>query len=517
MRDLHPRFRLSPPLALRQVPDIAAASVRRASAASPGRRARAWLLAALASLALAAPPRAAGANVGDLYGFGSRGGALCGAVSSLADDHTALFYNPAGMSFGQPGMGVGLGVSLDDVTIRMKMRPSGYDLPNLGSASPAIPSGARLGTRGDVLDIPNNYSFLVGAMGSFGLTRLRVGVAVMLPFNQIGHQRSHFADEREQYFSNNLSWELIGERSEHQTILVGGSWMLLDWVSIGFGMSVMPTAKTDSRVYLADAARQDQVVMTVDNHQTGATGLQAGLVLKPTDALRFGLSYRTENAFSMSIRNEVQVKGFQEDPSSWPLVQNVKVVVNYVPAQANVGVAMQRGALTLAADAAWTAWSQMIGSDGLRGTGFHDTISVRAGAEWISGPSRTLRVGLGWEPSPVPAQTGRTNYVDNDRIRLGVGSSHGLELLGKDVEIGWYAQVHGLLPRDTDKEQLASYPACAPGVTSLCDEIPDDTPNPSTGKPEPAFAGLQTGNPGFPGWQSFGTLLAFGVDVRWRF
>ena len=257
------------------------------------RATRAAAAIAAAAMALFASPAPATANVGDIYGFGSRGGALCGAVSALADDHTALFYNPAGMSFGQPGMGIGLGVSLDDVTIRMKQRPNGYDLPNLGTASAAIPSGSRLGTRGDILNIPNNYSFLVGATGSFGITRLRFGVAVMLPFNQIGHQRSHFADEREQYFSNNLSWELIGERSEHQTILVGGSWMLLDWVSIGFGLSVMPTAKTDSRVYLADAARQDQVVMTVDNHQTGATGLQAGLVLKPIESLRLGLSYRT--------------------------------------------------------------------------------------------------------------------------------------------------------------------------------------------------------------------------------
>ncbi|MEY3014039.1 MAG: hypothetical protein RIT45_2774, partial [Pseudomonadota bacterium] len=76
---------------------------------------------------------------------------------------------------------------------------------------------------------------------------------------------------------------------------------------------------------------------------------------------------------------------------------------------------------------------------------------------------------------------------------------------------------HYLLPRDIDKDQLDTYPACAPGVATLCDEIADDTPNPNTGKPEPAFAGLQTGNPGFPGWQSYGTLLAFGLDLRWRF
>lgn len=485
---------------------------------SPGRFG-AGLLAtsALAAFALASCPRPSEASVGDLFGFGTRGGATCGAQTALADDHTALFYNPAGMSLGAPGMGVGLGVTLDDVTIRMKRRPTGYDLPDLGTGSPAIPSGYRLGARGDVTDIPNAYSFLVGATGSFGFTKLRVGVAVMLPFNQIGHQRSHFPDEREQYFSNQLSWELIGERSEHQTILVGASWMLLDWLSIGFGMSVMPTAQTASRVYLADAARQDLVEMSVDNHQTGSTGLQAGLMLLPRDDLRIGLSYRTENGFALDIKNEVQVKGFQEDPSSFPLVQDIHVLVNYVPAQANLGVAWSRAGLTLTGDAAWTQWSAYRNNLGLRSTGFSDVVSARLGLEYKDSPSRTLRVGLGWEPSPVPPQTGRTNYVDNDRVRLGLGSAHGLELLGQAVEVSWYAQVHVLLPRDTDKELLDVHPVCAPGVTALCDEIADDTPNPTTGKEEPAYAGLQTGNPGFPGWQSYGTLLAFGVDLKWRF
>lgn len=457
------------------------------------------------------------ANIGDIYGFGARAGAMCGAQTALADDHTALFYNPAGMSLGRPGMAIGLGVSLDDVQIRMKARPLGYDLPDVGNASPAIPTGARLRSRGDITDIPNATSFLVGATGSFGITNLRVGVAVMLPFNQIGHQRSHFADEREQYFSNNLSWELIGERSEHQTILVGASWMLADWLSVGFGLSVMPSASTEARVYLADAARQDDVVMTIDNYQTGATGLQAGVLVTPVEPLRVGISYRTENAFALKIHNEVQVKGFQDDASSFPLNQNVTVVVNYVPAQAQVGAAWQQGAMTISADAVYTRWSEYIESSGSRNTGFADTLAVRLGGEWLNSPGRTLRMGLAWEPSPVPAQVGRTNYVDNDRVRLGLGSSHALDLLGQPVEIGWYAQFQHLVARDTNKDTSDSYPVCGAGVTKLCDEIADDTPHPDTGKPEPAFAGLQTGNPGFPGWQSFGTLLAFGLDLKWRF
>lgn len=465
---------------------------------------------------LSATP-SAWANFGDLHGFGSQAGGTAGAQVATVRDATSLFYNPAGMSLGPASMTIGFAAGFDDLRIRMKPRPGGYDLPDRGSTSPAIPSAFRLSQRGDVTDIPNLYQFLIAAHGSFGITRLRLGVAVMLPLNQIGHQRSHFADEREQYFSNRLSWELLGERSEHQTILAGASWMVLDWLSVGVGLSVLPSAVTDARVYLPDAARQDDVTMTVDNQQDASTSVFGGLRILPADGWQIGLSARSENAFSLRIRNYIQIKGFQTDPASFPVVQDIAITVNYIPAQASLGVAWNSHRASLSAEANYQRWSAYIDGDGGRDSGFEDTVALRLGGTWIDHAGRTLRAGLAWEPSPVPAQTGRTSYVDNDRIRLGFGSSHPLELLGQAVELGWFGQVHWLVPRDTDKAPRASHPACAPGVTALCDEIPDAATDPLTGQPDPAFAGLQTGSPGFPGWQSWGVLWALGVDLRWRF
>jgi hypothetical protein len=48
----------------------------------------------------------------------------------------------------------------------------------------------------------------------------------------------------------------------------------------------------------------------------------------------------------------------------------------------------------------------------------------------------------------------------------------------------------------------------------VCDEVPDTTVDPVTGKTMAQAQGLQTGNPGFPGFLSFGTILAFGLDLR---
>lgn len=67
----------------------------------------------------------------------------------------------------------------------------------------------------------------------------------------------------------------------------------------------------------------------------------------------------------------------------------------------------------------------------------------------------------------------------------------------------------GLLP-------LAQDANCGAGGRQLCDELPDDARD-AYGQPIAQAAGLQTGNPGFPGFQSWGHLVAIGVDAKWLF
>jgi len=46
---------------------------------------------------------------------------------------------------------------------------------------------------------------------------------------------------------------------------------------------------------------------------------------------------------------------------------------------------------------------------------WHNTVSLVAGGNF-GWRQRRLAFDLGYVPSPVPDQTGRTNYVDNSRI-----------------------------------------------------------------------------------------------------
>lgn len=473
-------------------------------------------LLAFVFVLLAALPAVARANPFELYGASARAGGLGQAMTAKVSDWSSLWYNPGGLTQSQPHLDMGTLMSFDDVRVRLKERPAGYDVPNLGSASPAIPSSYRLNARGDSTDVSNLYDFVIGATGSFGFDNLRVGVAVALPMTRLGQQVSHYADEREQYVSNRLNFELYGDRSQHQVILVGAAYQVQRWLSLGVALSVMPEGTANSTVYLDDAARQQDVRISVQNQQIGRAAPIVGAVAKPLDNLRFGLSWRSANYFALNLKNAIQIRGFQGDAKSFPVQQEVTLRLNSSPDQLAAGVSGELGAWSLSADTVLSRWSDYLDSQNQK-AGFHNTISLRAGAEYQAANERQLRLGLQWEPSPVPAQTGRTSYVDNDRVVMTAGMSHGLEVFHRQVTLSWYLGLHHLLARDTNKAAAASYPTCAPGVTGLCDEVPDTTKDPATGLASAAAAGLQTGSPGFPGWTSSGNLLAFGMNLQWGF
>jgi hypothetical protein len=106
----------------------------------------------------------------------------------------------------------------------------------------------------------------------------------------------------------------------------------------------------------------------------------------------------------------------------------------------------------------------------------------------------------------VPPQTGRSNYVDNDRISSSLGVQYRFTVLHTAFWIGVQAQVHKLLERHQTKLPTPT----SPDGTNLApnrvkDELPDDAQ--ISGEPVASAAGLQTNNPGWPGFTSGGWIL----------
>ena len=207
--------------------------------------------------------------------------------------------------------------------------------------------------------------------------------------------------------------------------------------------------------------------------------------------------------------------GFQGE-EDFPFFQEFEMTLQYSPRQFALGGSWVSDKALVSADVVYSVWSSYRDTHS-QPANFNDTFAPRVGAELPLLDTLDLRLGAAYEPTPVPDQVNRTNYVDNSRLVGSVGMAHRLEVLDMRLSIEWYFQFHYLFPRDDIKVTRESYPDCEDGVTALCDEVPDDTINPATGQVYPQAAGLQTGNPGFPGFASGGWIGAAGLEIIWEF
>jgi hypothetical protein len=136
---------------------------------------------------------------------------------------------------------------------------------------------------------------------------------------------------------------------------------------------------------------------------------------------------------------------------------------------------------------------------------WNNTVSVAVGGGFLW-RDRHVTADLGYVPSPVPDQTGRTNYVDNSRLVASAGIEGPVKFLGRDLEAGITLFGAYLLPREVTKDPNAAHP--------VLDEYPDTATDSTNGQPIPGAAGLQTNNPGYPGWKSTGFMIGAGATFR---
>lgn len=476
-------------------------------------RCRGFLLVLLPLLLASLP---AGADVLATFGPSARSISMANAGAALVDDYAAVFSCPAGMAFGKPSLGLGFLGGPNRLQVRLAPRPAGYDPPELHGNSPVIPYRYRLTPRQDPDHPPDLLGFGIGASAAAGMDWLRLGVVAFLPLAGMGRQFTYFSDEREQYFTNTLHSTLYGDRLIAQQVAFGLAIRPLRWLALGGALRFTLAPKSNAVVLIPDSGDQRVQEMNMRATTGISTSPMAGVAARLwDDRLRLSLTFRDDMAMTLQGRNEVQVKGF-EGTEQYPFYQPMDFVISYSPRQLVFSSGLHNELLAIAIDLTWTQWSRYRDDhDAL--AGFEDTVAASLGAEYLVWDRLRLRTGLGVAPSPVPDQTGRTSYVDNDMILLGLGGAYDLDVGENNVELSLYGQLQIASHRETTKKPLAQHPVCKPGVTALCDEVPDDLVDPRTGKPFPEAAGLQTGNPGFPGYSSGGWLAVAGLQLVWRY
>jgi len=444
------------------------------------------------ALLLAIVPEAASGHIIEVFGTSSRSQGMGSTGIASASDFSVLYYNPALLIEAPDTFSIEFQQAYADMSVLLMDRPAGYDPKYYGYL---------LNERSDLTSIPSLWAVTLGATFDFGSDVLSAGFVALLPSSGVGNQESHFPDEREQHFSNSVRFELLGERLQTQTILAAVAMRATRWLDIGFGFSFGTLSNSSTDVYTPNPADPSAVDLNLKVNQDSALALTAGVLADLGAGFRLGFSARDESAFELTGSNIIQLHGL-EGKEQYVLEQPMDFTLHYSPRTYGAGLAYADDLLTVAADASWVMWSRYPSAQG-ENAGFQDTFDFSLGAEIALAKARA-RLGLRYTPSPVREQTGRTNFADNDRITLASGVGGQLRVLGSDLGVDLHVQVVLLPERTHGKEALEEYPACGAGVSSICDE-------------EPGTPGLQTGNPGFPGFSSGGLFLAGGFTLTWTF
>ncbi|HET8937184.1 MAG TPA: hypothetical protein VFN67_27270 [Polyangiales bacterium] len=484
-----------------------------------------------ASRAHAAPPFELTGSVLSSGGFAAR---TTGASAGAA------YFNPALLANARPGVELGFFVLQDRMHISLPNRSARFDVPEaaLGQFQGRMPSlptswlqngcdpdrGGRCVTALDPHARENVTSGATHAYLVFGLVAtvferyLTLGVYGMAPTGSLLRGSTFYVDEREQYFSNNLHAELYEDRLDAPAMAFAVGSRLLDWLAIGVGATLGLTNSVTAGTFIGNSSRVAQTLVLATDLQASLTlAPHFGVQIEPTPWLAFSLTAHSPQKQEMGagLVNFLPNGDLQEATRS--------VVLDWMPWSFALGsqldvLRVETHKLSVVAGmtlALWTDYIDRVGERPRPGYLWSNTLLANAGLRHTYNDLVSSFFDFQYVPSPVPDQTGRSNYVDNDRLGFSGGTNIELPLAGTRarLRIGVQAQMHLLLQRSQTKLDPTSERFAGENYPSLvADEWRDGATN-SRGDVIAAADGLQTNNPGWPGFGSHGTVWGAGLNL----
>ena len=452
-------------------------------------------------------------------GFNARG---TGASSASA------YFNPALLPRAKQGLELGWLVLHDAIDIHLDARSPVVDVPlssidRVRTGAPPYPTrwldqGCTPATGRCVRDVPAAPRQQAGSSGSvrgyqlLGLVNhviaehLSLGLYALVPLSSFTQAHAFFADEREQFFSNSLHPELYADRLTPVSLAFGVGGEVYDGLSLGLSFTLGLNNGADAGAYVGNSgqlAETLQLSTKVDVSTTVAPHLAfaydggdrwtASLVVHSPQKMV------TDTEFGIYLPNgDLQRARRSATHAYLPWITALAGTYDLIRST--------NGGLRLAGTLTLERWSRYLDRQGTRPAGrfaWHDIVTGSLGLRYTRAALASY-LDLTMHPSPVPSQIGRSNYVDNDRYGAVAGVNYELRVprLRVGVRFGAQAQVQVL----TERYHRKLDPTLRPSEQLVRDEWPDDAVDVSTGQPAPEARGLQTNNPGWPGFRSRGYL-----------
>ncbi len=478
---------------------------------------------------------------GSLYWFGNdaRNAAMGAGGEAAGRGPGNLLKNPALMSFRPGGVWLEFSFAPNWLSIRQKDRSSGFDVPEAVYRTDEddwwdrpIPTDLLTHPRDDTKNLSPTYTLNIAAIGSFDVPGLRVGLGATMPLPTMIDFKAWYNDEREQHFSNRLHFERFGEFDHLFTFYPAASYAPMDWLSLGLALKFDLAMALGTGMYLPQGDQWEYAYSAPSGSVTPALRPIAALAFRTPIGLNFGVVYK--HVSYMDVDLDVQIRLWNvEEGQNGPqnqFNQSYRFVVGYEPIEVALGAAYEHGVFTIEAGAAWQHWSAYIDrhgndwthptvneetpQDNWKDPTFSDVFTVHGGGEvWVA-DFAALRAGIAYYPSPMPDQTGRYNYVDNDLLLYSLGAGFRFQILGRTMTVDVAAQLFHMRELVVNKSLPDDLQTPEGG---LVDEVPDGMTDYETGEEIPGSDGLQTNNPGFPGYTVGGVLLNMAVMVGMEF
>jgi len=489
--------------------------------------------------------QAAAVNAGPLRltGYDSYSAGQAGSQGAYGGGLGVLYSNPALLCDLDEHFGVGLLMVQPSVEAELLGRPANADIPITYYDSDVGIAGANLDRPLPTIELQNprannRQSDLLGYMSlglvhSLGIENFRLGLNILVPATNLLKVNGYYPDEREQFFTNTVHFMRFGEWSQIFSMLFGAAYQPLPWLSVGASVEGVLAVGATLDAYIPEATVQDYALANVGMETSAGMRGILGVTVRPLEMLSFSLVWRDRRFAKVDAEALLKLWNYHEAGGSTVpkrVVQNHVLALDFEPMEATLSAGARLGAFTVEAGVTWNHWSDYLdvhhtraqenavftpaneGDPLVDGSSFEfsDTFSFSLGLTWQYLEGYTLIGGANYRPSPVPAQTGRTNYVDSDLLSLGLGHQFNFRLWGEAIRVDLGLQFWTMFETTVHKEWDPDNPL-------IKDEFPDHARTLIGGQPMPEAEGLQTNNPGFPGFNAGGFAVVGSASLSYMF
>jgi len=406
-------------------------------------------------------PRTAAAGPYEYFGTGPRAIALGGAYAALGRDAASVYYNPASLT-----------------QVQRLHFELGY-----------VYAQPHFTINGDEHDVDFNRGTNIGAVISTVIKghRISTGLNSFVPDDHVIRFLVLPTDHPHSPFTANANHTVV-------TVVAVGL-EIFRWWSIGGGLSILGDNKGGVKFKINENEASSGSLSSAIGSSFSPT---AGLWFRPLEWWQIGLSYREKVEMDLDLPNTIDIPPLQAfDNNNVAILRASRLILeaqswsHFSPRQFQLGCAFTPlDRLLISTDLMFMEWSEMRSdapasavylSGGLADIfptqngqpppdpNFHDTWNPSLGLEvktltgyWLQ---MDLRGGYRYRPTPVPNQTGISNYLDSNThvmaAGLGLTFRDPLELLPRPFSLDSYFQFHQHETRRTEKydpsDQIGDY------------------------------------------------------------